>query len=353
MSAGIIANTMRGGFTDEGVELHAALSNIHVVSPIIAGNNFAGVCGGLIGEASLFVGMSECSIHDADIQVLNAEKLGGMVGSMQTSSNMRVVAFSGELVGGSIVGGIAAAIDGDCPIQNVHIDAAISGAAIVGGVAGSSDRAKVANCFVEGALTLQHATDEGGVGGVIGALATDILGAGVDAILHDNIVALQSIQAPADAKAHRIVGFSSCNDYEYDWDRVDYSKPQSEWPRIYFSAEKCLKDNYVISDLAQLDASIAATDTTTEGATMAASAMTAEWLASHGFILGTSVDAPWVLNEGALSLWFEEALIGSGIEDVWADDTHATQSSTRKIILDGQVVIIRDGKMYNIMGGLL
>jgi hypothetical protein len=52
-------------------------------------------------------------------------------------------------------------------------------------------------------------------------------------------------------------------------------------------------------------------------------------------------------------LWFEEALIGSGIEDVWADDTHAKQPSTRKLLLDGQVVIIRDGKIYNIMGNLL
>ena len=352
-AAGIIANTMRGGFTDDGVELHATISNIHVLSPIIAGNNFPGVCGGLIGEASLFVGMSECSVLDADIQVLNAEKLGGLVGSMQTSSSIHVAAFTGKLIGGSVVGGIAAAIDGDCPIQNVHIDAAITGAAIVGGVAGSSDRAKVANCFVEGALTLHNATDKGGVGALIGALASDIMGAGVDPILYDNIVALQSIQAPAEANAHRIVGFSSCNDYEYDWDKVDYSKPQSEWPRIYFAAEKCLKDNYVISDLALIDATIAATDTTTEGANLAANALTTEWLTNHGFILGNNVDAPWVLNDGALNLWFEEALIGSGIEDVWADDTHAKQPSTRKLLLDGQVVIIRDGKIYNIMGNLL
>jgi hypothetical protein len=76
-------------------------------------------------------------------------------------------------------------------------------------------------------------------------------------------------------------------------------------------------------------------------------------LTNHGFILGNNVDAPWVLNDGALNLWFEEALIGSGIEDVWADDTHAKQPSTRKLLLDGQVVIIRDGKIYNIMGNLL
>ena len=352
-NAGIVANTMRGGYTDDGVQMTAVLSNIHIINPIIVGTNFTGYCGGLVGDVSLFVDITACSVNNADIRVPNAEMLGGLVGALTTSSRLNVAAFTGTIEGGSLVGGIAASIDGDCPIQNVHVDADITGSTTVGGVAASSDRAKVANCFVEGTLTLNRATDKGGVGGVIGALASDILGSTVDAILYDNIVALQSIQAPTEANAHRIVGFSSCNDYEYDWDNVDYSKPQSEWPRIYGNPEKCLKDNYVISDLALIDATIAATDKTTEGADLAVSAITTEWLTNHGFILGSTIDAPWVLNEGALNLWFEEAFIGSGIDDVWADDTHATQSTTRKLIWNGRVVIIRDGKMYNIMGNLL
>lgn len=353
-NAGIVANVMRGGYDDEtGAQLKAVLSNVHIINPMIIGTNFSGYCGGLVGDVSLFVDMTECSVINADIQVPNAEMLGGLVGALTTSSTMQVVAFTGTLEGGALVGGIAASVDGDCPILNAHVDADLTGSTTVGGVAGASARAKVANCFVEGSLTLSHATDKGGVGGVIGALESDILGTNTEPIVHDNIVAIQSIQAPADAKAHRIVGFSSCNDYEYDWDNVDYSKPQSEWPRIYGSAEKWLKDNYVVSSLALIDATIAATDTTTEGADMAVSALTAEWLNGHGFILGNSVDAPWVLNEGALNLWFEDALIGSGIEDIWADDANNTKSSTRKLLMDGQVVIIRDGKMYNIMGGLL
>ncbi len=352
-NAGIVANTMRGGYTDDGVQMTAVLSNIHIINPIIVGTNFTGYCGGLVGDVSLFVNITACSVNNADIRVPNAEMLGGLVGALTTSSRLNVAAFTGTIEGGSLVGGIAASIDGDCPIQNVHVDADITGSTTVGGVAASSDRAKVANCFVEGTLTLNRATDKGGVGGVIGALASDILGSTVDAILYDNIVALQSIQAPAEANAHRIVGFSSCNDYEYDWDKVDYNKPQSEWPRIYGNPEKCLKDNYVISDLALIDATIAATDTNTEGADLAVSAITTEWLTNHGFILGSTIDAPWVLNEGALNLWFEEAFIGSGIDDVWADDTTSTQSTTRKLIMNGQVIIIRDGKMYNIMGNLL
>lgn len=353
-NAGIVANVMRGGYDDEtGAQLKAILSNVHIINPMIVGTNFSGYCGGLVGDVSLFVDMTECSVINADIQVPNAEMLGGLVGALTTSSTMQVVAFTGTLEGGALVGGIAASMDGDCPILNAHVDADLTGSTTVGGVAGASARAKVANCFVEGSLTLSHATDKGGVGGIIGALESDILGTNTEPIVHDNIVAIQSIQAPTDAKAHRIVGFSSCNDYEYDWDNVDYSKPQSEWPRIYGSAEKWLKDNYVVSSLALIDATIAATDTTTEGADMVVSALTAEWLNGHGFILGNSVDAPWVLNEGALNLWFEDVLIGSGIEDVWADDANNAKSSTRKLLMDGQVVIIRDGKMYNIMGGLL
>lgn len=353
-NAGIVANVMRGGYDDEtGAQLKAILSSVHIINPMIIGTNFSGYCGGLVGDVSLFVDMTECSVINADIQVPNAEMLGGLVGALTTSSTMQVVAFTGTLEGGAFVGGIAASVDGDCPILNAHVDADLTGSTTVGGVAGASARAKVVNCFVEGSLTLSHATDKGGVGGVIGALESDILDTNTEPIVHDNIVAIQSIQAPTDAKAHRIVGFSSCNDYEYDWDNVDYSKPQSEWPRIYGSAEKWLKDNYVVSSLALIDATVAATDTTTEGADMAISALTAEWLNGHGFILGNSVDAPWVLNEGALNLWFEDALIGSGIEDVWADDTTSTQSTTRKLIMNGQVIIIRDGKMYNIMGNLL
>ena len=352
--AGLVANTMRGGFADgvadEGGTLHglsATLSNIQVVAPTIVGTNFAGVCGGLIGEASLFVQMSECSLQDAVIELPRAEAVGGLVGNMMTSSSMNAAVFSGKLQGGATVGGIAASVDGDSPVRHAHVDADIAGATIVGGIVGSSERATITNCYVEGTLSLAMLTDKGGVGGIVGALATDIMGTATDAIVHDNIVALQSIQAPQGAIAHRIVGFSSCNDYEYDWDNVDYNKPQSEWPRIYGKTEKCLKDNYVISALALIDATIAADNTTTEGADMATNELTTEWLNAHGFALGNSVDAPWVMNAGALYLWFEEGRTNTGIEDIWTDNTTST---ARKMLIDGQVVIIRDGQMYSVLG---
>ena len=344
--AGLVANTMRGGFADgvadEGGTLHglsAILSNVHVIAPTIVGKDFAGVCGGLIGEASLFVDMDVCSLQGADIEVPNAEELGGLVGSMLTSSSMNVAAFSGQLHGGASVGGIAASVDGDCSIHHVHVDADITGATIVGGVVGASDRATIANSYVEGTLSLSVATEKGGVGGIVGALATDILGKATEAIVHDNIVALQSIAAPAGAKAHRIIGFSSCDDFEYDWNNVDYSKPQSEWPRIYGNTEKCLLDNYVSSALAIMDATIAAESTTTEGADL--SAITSDWLTAHAFAQGESADAPWVLNVADLKLWFETS-VGSGVDNLIAASNIA--------LVDGMLMANGKISVYNLNG---
>jgi hypothetical protein len=46
-------------------------------------------------------------------------------------------------------------------------------------------------------------------------------------------------------------------------------------------------------------------------------------------------------------LWFEDGQTGTGVENIWTDNDTTT---ARKLIMDGQVVIIRDGKLYNVMG---
>ena len=40
-------------------------------------------------------------------------------------------------------------------------------------------------------------------------------------------------------------------------------------------------------------------------------------------------------------------ITGTGVEDIW---TEYAATSARKLIMNGQVVIIRDGKLYNVMG---
>lgn len=349
--AGIVANMMRGGFAEgEANEtgslqgLSATLSNVHISSPIIVGNNFAGCCGGLVGEASLFVDMSVCSVTNADFVLSGAEFVGGLVGQMITSSSVQMATFTGTIEGGHTVGGIAASVDGDSPVLNAHVDADMSAQSVLGGIVGASERATIANCYVEGALEITTASDQSGVGAVVGALAADILGNETQAVVHDNIVALNAIVAPEGAAAHRVIGHSSCNTYEYDWDKVDYSKPQSEWPRIYYGAEKCLKDNYVVSDLLLQDATIAAEDITTEGADLSAELLTAEWLAAHGFVLGESVDAPWVQNGSDLALWFEASVI-SGVDNV--------QEQTNIVLENGMLKANGKIQVYDLNGAMV
>lgn len=349
--AGIVANMMRGGFAEgESNEtgslqgLSATLSNVHISSPIIVGNNFAGCCGGLVGEASLFVDMSVCSVTNADFVLSGAEFVGGLVGQMITSSSVQMATFTGTIEAGHTVGGIAASVDGDSPVLNAHVDANMSAQSVLGGIVGASERATIANCYVEGALEITTASDQSGVGAVVGALAADILGNETQAVVHDNIVALNAIVAPEGAAAHRVIGHSSCNTYEYDWDKVDYSKPQSEWPRIYYGAEKCLKDNYVVSDLLLQDATIAAEDITTEGADLSAELLTAEWLAAHGFVLGESVDAPWVQNGSDLALWFEASVI-SGVDNV--------QEQTNIVLENGMLKANGKIQVYDLNGSMV
>jgi hypothetical protein len=169
------------------------------------------------------------------------------------------------------------------------------------------------------------------------------------------LVALSAINVPEgkDVIAHRVIGFSSGDDYEYDWDNVDWGKPQSEWPRAYFAPEKNFKNNYVISDLAPVDATVQLTDTTTEGADLSATAFLPEWCAEHSFKFGSDVTTPWVWNEGYLTLWFESE-ISTGVEDIFGgncgDILGGENQTAKKIIINGQMYILRHDGLYNIAG---
>ena len=359
VTAGFLVNRARGGFGEaEGAEFHALISNVHVHNPTIQAANFTGVVGGIVGEASLFTEIVKVSLLDADITAPLAEQVGGIVGSLATGSHVHVAAVSGTIHGGAIVGGIAGSVSSDNPIYHCHVNADLEGTHTIGGVVGKSARSAVYNCLVEGSVQLELTADAndhvaGNAGGVVGMLEADILGTSTAIVVENCLVGLSQMEAQLSSvpqtyeiAAHRIVGYTSADSYEYDWDNIDYNKPQAEWPRIYGKPEACLKGNYVISDLAALDATIEKIDTTTEGSDLAASDMTIDWLAAHGFALGSEFDAPWKLTD-QLVLWFESDGIFTGVENVCVEDTN---SATRKIISNGQILIIRDGKVYNVLG---
>jgi hypothetical protein len=154
-----------------------------------------------------------------------------------------------------------------------------------------------------------------------------------------------------DVIAHRVIGFSSGDDYEYDWDKVDWNKPQSEWPRAYFAPEKNFKNNYVVSDLAALDANVQQTDTTTEGATLAWSEVTVSWLGEKGYQFGNTVDAPWVKEADGLVLWYED-FITTDVENIGGCEggNASNKQNAKKIFINGQLMLIRNGEIYNLVG---
>ena len=356
MAAGVLANSMQGGVDSAGVASNALLSNIHVSNPVIKANGYKEIIGGIVGYVALNTDVNTCSVTDAEIVAPSAQ-VGGVIGKSQTYSQIHACLFTGSAEG-KVVGGITSEVSGGEPVYDCRVDADLYSSNTIGGIVGHSGRSKIYNNIVSGTLNLADTTKVGKVGGIIGHVDTDATGASTEILAENCLVALSAIHVPAgkDVIAHRVIGFSSGDDYEYDWDNVDWSKPQSEWPRAYFAPEKNFKNNYVISDLAALDATIQLTDTTTEGATLAWNEVTTAWLGEHGFLFGTEVAAPWVWNEGIMTLWFEDELT-TGVEDIFGgncgDIIGGGQSSAKKMIIDGQLYILRADGLYNATGARL
>ncbi len=351
--AGILADYMQGGVTDEGVDVFAKLSNVHAYNPIIKGVGYEQIVGTLVGEAALNLDVHTCSVTDAVISAPSAQ-VGGVVGKSQTFTNIHACLFIGSAEG-KVVGGITSEISSGEPVYNCRVDADLYGNSTIGGIVGFSGRSLISNCVVEGTLTLDASATVGKVGGIVGEVETDATGSSTAILVENCLVGVSAISVPEgkDVIAHRVVGFSSGDNYEYDWDKVDWNKPQSEWPRDYFAPEKNFKNNYVISDLAAIDATVQLTDTTTEGADLNATAFLPEWCAEHGFKFGSDVTAPWVWNEGYLTLWFESEL-STGVEDIFGgncgDILGGENQAAKKLIINGQLYVLRHDGLYNITG---
>lgn len=344
-NAGFIVNSARGGVNAAEVQLPALISNVHLINPIIEAETYTNTVGGLVGEASLYVEFAGCSVKEADFNAPKAESVGGIAGKLLTSSFIHASSFTGTIQAGNIVGGIAGTINSSEKIYDCHVDANILGTKTIGGIVGESGRAPIYNCYAEGTLALDATATEGEVGGILGHLAGDATATDETMRIENCLVNIAAINLPENAEniiAHRIVGFTYVDDYEYDWDNVDWSKPQDEWPKIYGVTETCIKENYVLSALNVLDNTIAAEHTTTEGADLALEDLTNEWLAAHQFALGTTVATPWVLADGELYLWLEESGPTTGVENV----------GTTPIISYENGILSADGviSVYNLNG---
>ena len=353
MAAGVLANSMQGGVDSAGIASNALLSNVHVANPMIKAVGYNEIVGGIVGYVALNTDVNTCSVTEADIMAPSAQ-VGGVIGKTQTYSQIHACLFTGSAEG-KVVGGITSEVSGGEPIYDCRVDADLYSSNTIGGIVGHSGRSKIYNNIVSGTLNLADTAKVGKVGGIIGHVDTDATGTATDMLAENCLVAVSAINVPEgkDVIAHRVIGFSSGDDYEYDWDNVDWDKPQSEWPRAYFAPEKNFKNNYVISDLAAIDATVQLTDTTTEGADLCATAFLPEWCAEHGFQFGSDVTAPWVWNEGYLTLWFESEL-STGVEDIFGgncgDILGGENQAAKKLIINGQIYILRHDGLYNATG---
>jgi hypothetical protein len=357
---GIISNTFMGGYSDaeaEGDEntkvnnkLKSYISNVQIYNAkITADNKFKGIIGGIVGSASLFATIEQCALYDAEIVAKQALNIGGIAGETATSITINACAFTGLIDGGEDVGGIVSLVSGDDKITNCHTDARLTGNKTIGGIVGTSARAFIGNCFAEGEIT-HTGIKEARIGGIAGQI-NYIYGDTMDIILNNNIVDIATINVSENVNeqfVHRIVGHSSCDDFEYDWDNItDYQSDKSTWPRIYQSPDQCFRNNYVISQLAAFDENIAVVDSTTEGETLAREVITSEWLVKHNFIIGETTKAPWALDfENGLYLWFEQELSTTNIDNI--------DHNNNIIMFDGQTICAEGHiRLYNINGMLL
>lgn len=311
--AGLVANSVvTNQLLTTGV---STLQNIHIYSPkAVAGEDFGGYFGGIVGSVATGSKVIGCSVNDASFALTEDATAGGIAGSLRTGSHIGACAFGGSLTAGTAAGIAGENTSGDETISDCHSSGAISGYEAVAGIIGSSSRAVVNNCFAEGSLSAMGGMRYTAAGGIAGSIE-ETYEAASDTIIAHCLVSLDTIaiaQSAANPAAHRIAGYTSADKKEIDWDRMDSEWTEEDWNDYYEgnrdalyktgAAETGLGDNYALAPAEPIDGTVLAADSTTEGATLAA--LTTDFLAAHSFAQGTTADAPWVY--GTLPyLWYE------------------------------------------------
>lgn len=308
---GLITGTMSGTY-DSGVPGGSFLDNIHVYGLKVTGNDYDDEFGSLIGRATLGNKVTRCFVKDADIN-LPSSSVGGIVGSLMTSSGVEVSAFSGKIVGGAYVGGIAGSADSASPVKNNHVTAEITANNTLGGIIGSAARAKVFNNYFHGslkALNPNRWNGSYGMGGIIGALD----GPTADSTTPDEIVISNNI---ADITSHNYTGVDKPEEWDGQNSTVHRIIGWSRTNARYYPAEgekqhdpdPGLANNYALSETAVVDAAVGAGHNTTEGESLDRNDLHEVFLKGLGYAHGTTTDAPWNTMSVWPSLHFENVIV--------------------------------------------
>lgn len=300
----------------------ATISGVHIISPVVtAPEEFTGDFGCVAGFASSYTRISECSVQDATVSLPGAVSVGGMVGSLRTSSSVTSCMASGTFTGHNNVGGLVGeAISGNEPITDCHFVGSLTAHNTVGGIAGMSKRSPITRCHFDGDITATATEGRAAAGGIVGHLTTLFSGSDSQKPLQGNVATLRSLSVePGVTAAHRIAGRTSTDEdpgldtsnSSFDWQNWDGDMDAPGLPLLHWPTEANIARNYVAGGfVAPVDATLGGDDhATTEGCTIAAP--TAELLAELGYSFGTDAAAPWREGSHALpQLWFEDTVFG-------------------------------------------
>ena len=300
--------------------VESEFDNIHVRQIKATGDSFTGGFGGITGRTWTRTSLKTCEVAGADINLPQAENVGGLVSEIRTGSSINASAFSGKIIAGSTLGGIVGTTTtGDEVISGCHVDAMLKAKNTVGGIVGFLDRSTVTGNYVEGTIEAYEPykwTKAFAAGGVVGELEGDWEG-NSDCPVSKNLVGISSITVPALdltedyphqlATVHRVVGRSSYN-AEPEVERYDKDDNPIYKDKVIY--EYGIRDNLVISDLAVIDQDFA--EKTLEGTSVDKYDIDTEMLEEKlGFKYGNDASAPWNLQAWYAydpSLYFENTL---------------------------------------------
>lgn len=304
------------------------ISNVHVYGGKVSSDVSVA---GLVGKASLYTVISECSF-DGEVICNGDESAAGIVEVLQTSSKINACAVTGVIKGGSVIGGIAASTHSNAgTVSNCHVNAAITGENTIGGIVGESQRSPIVNCHVEGTIEATAAPRWGGgpkVGGIVGELSPEISNPdeseeGEEPVVKPTVIKgcyvnLASMTFTGEKgeetysgqndTMHRIVGKSRVNE---EPEVIDYD---SEWNPIYgdpMAPEERIADNYAVATLAKVAEGIADDAATTEGKSVEKDETGLGFFMELGWAYGFDAENPWAMagDYTCPSLYFEGGML--------------------------------------------
>ncbi|MCF0219137.1 MAG: hypothetical protein HUK14_05085 [Muribaculaceae bacterium] len=258
--------------------------------------------GGIVWQAATFSLVQGCSVVSTDITVNSTDMetpAGALVGRLGPSAVVEA-SYSKSTVTAPIAGGIVGEsyhVDG--AIRNCHSASTVQGQWIAGGIIGNSARSAVDNCLSDGSVTATGAHVslykkdyyQANAGGIIGWLLTFYADDAYDVPLANECVSNGNVTAKnaTECIARRIVGSVSSDRLEPSGEETD---PSGGYILDYGPAETRIGNSYSTSG--------SDSDDPREGHLITD-------LSTLPWPLGTSYDAPWVLEGSAMHLFIENA----------------------------------------------